>query len=409
MYLSFVILMGLMVLYWALTLLKLLSGTDLPAEWNLDTPLVNPETQRMGVDTPKLSILIPARNEVDNIEASVRSALSIDWSGALEVIVVDDRSTDGTGAILARLSNEDSRLSVLGGKEPKLGWLGKPHALHLAQEHASGALLLFVDADVQLSRSGVQKTWERMRQHSGDMCSVLGKLETGSFFEHIIQPRLGAVLAGGNPLNAVNDPDDERVLANGQFLFFTRDAYDAIGGHEAIRDSVLDDVDIATRAQTLGFKYCLFYGQTVFSCRMYKGLAEIWSGWSKNLFPGMKYNLAGTLILTTLMFVFTCLPFIGLFFVMLLGQEHQTDPLVSLLVCLIALMLATDLFGHKVRGYRWGYFWTFPIGMLLICLLFLTSAFRITFGLGATWKGRTVETRVQRNERLRRQESERNS
>jgi chlorobactene glucosyltransferase len=199
------------------------------------------------------------------------------------------------------------------------------------------------------------------------------------------------------------------VLANGQFLFFTRDAYDAIGGHEAIRDSVLDDVDIATRAQTLGFKYCLFYGQTVFSCRMYKGLAEIWSGWSKNLFPGMKYSLAGTLILTTLMFLFTCVPFIGLLYVLAVGHEHLSDPLVTLLICLVTLMLATDLFGHQVRGYRWGYFWTFPLGMLLICLLFLTSAFRITFGLGATWKGRTVETRAQRNERLRRQESELNS
>ena len=82
------------------------------------------------------------------------------------------------------------------------------------------------------------------------MVSVLGKLETGSFFEHVIQPRLGAILLGGNPLGLVNDPESERVLASGQFLLFDRSAYHRIGGHEGIRDSVLDDVDLATKRQT---------------------------------------------------------------------------------------------------------------------------------------------------------------
>ena len=145
---------------------------------------------------------------------------------------------------------EDQRLKIIEGQEPPTGWLGKPHALHLAQAHATGTCLLFVDADVALTTRGPLKTWQRMVEHEADVSSVLGRLETGSFFfEHIIQPRLGALLAGGNPLNAVNDPEDDRVLANGQFILFTRNAYAKVGGHEAIRDSVLDDVDIATRTQ----------------------------------------------------------------------------------------------------------------------------------------------------------------
>ncbi|MGB0647800.1 MAG: glycosyltransferase, partial [Bradymonadia bacterium] len=344
-----------------------------------------------------------------NIEASVRSALALEWPGEVEIIVVDDRSSDRTPEILKRLQCEDSRLRIIEGREPPAGWLGKPHALHLAQGHATGTCLLFVDADVALSKRGPLKTWQRMVEHEADVSSVLGRLETASFFEHIIQPRLGALLAGGNPLNAVNDPDDERVLANGQFILFTRDAYTKVGGHEAIRDSVLDDVDIATRTQKLGLKYCLFYGQTVFSCRMYRGLGEIWSGWSKNLFPGMRYSLVGTLILALLIMCWCCLPFAALGYIVATNSVNFTDPLSVLLLGNVVLILATDAFGHLVRGYRWYYFWTFPFAMLMICLLFLNSAFRITFGLGAQWKGRTVETKKQRKERLLRQDSEGNS
>jgi glycosyltransferase involved in cell wall biosynthesis len=409
MYLTVFILVALMLIYWASTLLKLVTGADLPAQWNLDEPLTQSVPRGMPAPIPKLSILIPARNEVDNIESSVCSALSIEYPGEHEVIVVDDRSTDGTSAILDRLRSQHKRLIVIQGNEPAPGWLGKPHALHRAQQHATGDILVFVDADVRLTKTGVHRTLMRMQDSGAQMCSVLGKLETGSFFEHIIQPRLGAILAGGNPLDAVNDPEDERVLANGQFLCFTRTAYDEIGGHQSIRDSVLDDVDIATRAQKLGINYVLFYGQTVFSCRMYKGLAEIWSGWSKNLFPGMKYSIVGTLILTTLMFLWTCMPFLGLAYCLLYVDVSLSEPLLPMLIAVVTLILATDLFGHRARGYRWGYFWTFPLGMGLICLLFLTSAFKITFGFGATWKGRTVETRAQRSDRLRRQESEHNS
>ena len=396
MYEFLLIIVGLMLLGWTSTLWKLCTDADLPEKWNLDQ-LTSSDNNPLTY--PSLSVMIPARNEADNIETAVRSVLDMQWPGALELIVVDDRSADATAEILERLSAADDRLTVLMGQEPTPGWLGKPHALHQAQDIATGHVYLFVDADVTIQPDGPQKAWRRMQSEGASMCSVLGRLETDSFFEHVIQPRLGAILAGGNPLKEVNDPEHERVLANGQFLMFTKAVYEEMGGHESIRDSVLDDVDFAHRAKQMEVPYRLYYGQSVFSCRMYRGLSEIWSGWSKNLFPGLKYSLLSTIILTSLMFIWTCAPFLGSIALYATDSPWSFPWLQPMLIGLILLILTTDLVGHHARGYRWHYFWTFPLGMTMICLLFWNSALKIRFGKGTQWKGRTVETTQQRNER----------
>ena len=390
---------GLMLLGWSSTLRKLLTNADLPNEWNLD---FSDDAAQHPSNAQPLTVMIPARNEAENIETSVRSVLASEWNGPIQLIVIDDRSTDDTSAILSRIAAEDDRLTVHLGQEPGEGWLGKPHALHQAQTLATGDIYLFLDADVQLDPQGIMKTWQRMDAQKAVMSSVLGRLETGSFFEHVIQPRLGAILAGGNPLSEVNDPDHERVLANGQFLLFTKDAYEQMGGHFAIRDSVLDDVDFAARAKEMGLAYRLYYGQTVFSCRMYRGLGEIWAGWSKNLFPGLKYSLISTVILTTLMFLWTCLPFLAVPVIYFTDFAWAFPWLQPMLIALVILIMMTDLVGHYVRGYRWHYFWTFPVGMFVICLLFWNSALKIKFGNGTKWKERRVETAHQRQEREKR-------
>ncbi len=382
--------LSLLALMWLRTLISLLRDEDLPAEWTL-----NEDTPPDPVDGlyPSLSVIIPARNEEDNIESCVRSAMNLDWPGALEVVVLDDRSTDGTGSVLAALETEFPELKVIQGRDPTDGWLGKPHALHIAQAAATGEWLWFVDADVVLNPQGARRLIGRTVLQDAEMSSALGRLDTVSFWERVIQTRLGALIAGGNPLVEVNDAEHERALANGQCLLFRRDAYDRLGGHEAIKGSVLDDVDFAKRAKAEGVSYRLFYGPGVFSCRMYRGLNEIWHGWSKNLFPALDYSLIATAIITALLFAGTVLPFV------LLAKNawlHATGTAVApailwLEVFICALIFIVDAVGHKVRGYRWGLFWTFPIGMMAIIILFWNSAIRITTGAGAVWKGRVVE------------------
>jgi glycosyltransferase involved in cell wall biosynthesis len=377
-------------LAWARSLVGLFRGQDNPPEYTLDRGVpLDPLPDDPGV----LSIIIPARNEAANIRGCVEAALATRWPGALEVVVVDDRSTDGTGAVLATLAAADARVRVIDGVDPPEGWLGKPHALHLAQSHARGAWLLFIDADVRLAPDGARALIARTQAQGAEMASALGRLVVASFWERVVQTRIGAVIAGGNPLHEVNDPDHERALANGQCLLFRREAYDRLGGHEAIRGSVLDDVDFAKRAKAQRVPYRLYFGPSVFECRMYTGFKEIWNGWTKNLFPALSYSFVATLVVTALLFASSLLPFL------LLARNATRwavgapfEPLfLGLEALAVLLIFATDAFGHARHGYRWGLFWTFPLGMAVVLALFWNSAWRIGSGRGAVWKGRIVE------------------
>ncbi|MCA9526921.1 MAG: glycosyltransferase [Myxococcales bacterium] len=379
--------LGVLALSWARSFYNLLRGADRPPAWTLD-PGTPPDPVPDGL---ALSIVVPARNEAANIERCVTAALAVDWPGPIQVVVVDDRSTDGTGDILARLAAADPRLVVVGGADPPEGWLGKPHALHLAQQHATGDWLLFVDADVTLEPQGPRLLVGRTLAQEATMASGLGRLEVETFWERVVQTRIGAVIAGGNPLAKVNDPDDPQALANGQCLLFARSAYDALGGHEAIKGSVLDDVDFAKRAKAERVPYRLFFAPGVFRCRMYTGFKEIWNGWTKNLFPALGYSVIATLIIVALLFASTLLPFVLVAKNLALGAPYP--PFLWAEIGLVGLMLATDAVGHRANGYRWGLFWTFPLGMAVVLGLFLNSAWRIKSGRGAVWKGRVVEAR----------------
>ena len=385
--------LGLLQFIWLKGIFDLFTDKDLPKQWVLDedTPpdaLPNP--------APSLSIIVPARNEAKNIEACVRAALAIDWPASLEVIVLDDRSTDGTGEILARLASEDDRVRVLDGVELPAGWLGKPHALHRAQAHATGDWLFFIDADVTLDPLGPRRIIGRSIEQGVEMSSAMGRLVVKSFWERVVQTRMGAIIAGGNPLAEVNDPEHERMLAVGQCLVFSRAAYTRLGGHESIKASVLDDVDFGKRANAEGEGYRLYYGPGVFTCRMYESLSEIWNGWTKNLFPALGYSVITTAIVTFLLFCLTLLPFVLLAKnAILMGMGHEVLPSIwglELGICLA--IFVTDIVGHVRRGYRWGLFWTFPLGFVVLIAVFWNSAWRIKSGRGAVWKGRIVEAGI---------------
>lgn len=382
--------LGLLLFLWTSSLVKVLRRTDSPPEFTLDATSA---LDALPSPAPSLSIVVPARNEVANIEACIAAALAIDWPGPLELVVVDDRSTDGTTEILQRLSAVEPRLRVVPGADPPEGWLGKPHALHLAQREVKGDYLLFVDADVRLYPEGPRRLLGRVIAQGAEVASALGFLRVDSFWERVIQTRLGAIIAGGNPLPEVNDPDHERALANGQCLLFSRAAYDRLGGHEAIKGSVLDDVDFAKRAKAMKAVYRLYHGPAVFECRMYTGFREIWNGWTKNLFPALSYSLVATAIVTTLLFASGVLPFVLLGKNLLaLATDQPYEPVfLTMEAVLCALMYLTDAVGHARHGYRWTAFWTLPLGMSLVIAIFWNSAIRITSGRGAVWKGRVVE------------------
>lgn len=238
-------------------------------------------------NAPLVSILVPAKDEERSIETCVRALLQQDYP-RFELLVVDDRSADRTAEIVAHIATEDSRLRLLRVSELPPGWTGKTHALHFGQQQAKGEWLLFVDADAWLDPCCLSAALHDAIDHHIDLESLLPALRTESFWERVIQPFAAVCLMMLFPLTKVNRPHHKTMgFANGQFILIRRSAYEAIGGHEGVRDKFVEDIHLGrrTRAQGLGLRVVL--APEIFAVRMYASLQEIIRGWSRILYSSV--------------------------------------------------------------------------------------------------------------------------
>ncbi len=232
---------------------------------------------------PKVSIVIPAKDEQGRIRACLQSALDQDYPN-FEVIAVDDRSNDKTGQIMDEMAAADPRLKVLHIQPGSLGpgWTGKNNALFQATRHADGKWLLFVDSDVLLQKAAVTRSVTVSQYKKYDLFSVLPKCESQSLWEGIMIPLCSAA-AGTMYLIALNNNDrfSKISFANGQFMLMTRTAYDAIGGHETVKDRFCEDTEIARIIKERGMRPRISFGDEICSVRMYDSLAAVIKGWSR--------------------------------------------------------------------------------------------------------------------------------
>jgi len=233
---------------------------------------------------PLVSVIIPARNEARNIERCVRSILAATYPN-IEIIVVDDRSTDGTGDLVERLGGS---VRLVRGAELPAGWFGKQWALVQGYRVARGELLLFADADTKhepelIARAVAARAAERV-----DLFSVIPRQETVTFWERLIQPQVFVALgARVGDLRRLNRTRTEwNAIANGQFLLVTRESYEAVGTHEAVKHSVADDLMLAQTYVRHGRDIFLALAVEYMQTRMYGSLREILEGWTKNLALG---------------------------------------------------------------------------------------------------------------------------
>lgn len=234
-----------------------------------------------------VSILIPARNEESNIQQAITAALN-STHVSVEVLVLDDGSTDRTAELVTELAQKDARVKLVRGVSLPLGWGGKPHACARLAEHATGEWLLFQDADVRINPDAVARLTACASERELDLLSGIPHQITKTWSEKLIVPVIHFVLLGYLPMPGVRwSGSPAFAAAVGQLLFVRREAYVDTGGHSAIRARIHDGMAIAQNFRSKNRRTDLVDLTPLASCRMYSNVKDLWGGFAKNVHEGM--------------------------------------------------------------------------------------------------------------------------
>jgi chlorobactene glucosyltransferase len=240
---------------------------------------------------PFVSILVPARNEEKNIEKCVSSLLQQDYPN-FEVIVLNDNSTDQTPFILKKFRRDHSNLRVINGLPLPAGGPGKHWACHQLGQAAKGEFLLFTDADTFHAPSALRHAVNAMQFEQADLISALPNQEVGSFGEKLVVPFMNFAILSFLPLRFGQKHHISALSVTiGQFMMFRREAYQAVGGYASAIENVNDDVLLGRNIIDKGYKWKLLNGSREVSCRMYHNFAEVFEGFSKNIFGFFDYRI----------------------------------------------------------------------------------------------------------------------
>ncbi len=334
---------------------------------------------------PFVSVCVPARDEERDIEACLTSLLKQDYPN-FEVIVVDDNSTDKTPAIIESLRERYPNLVAIQGEELPPDWYGKPFALHQAAQKARGELLLFTDADPVFQPYALKSAVRLMQNYWLDMVTLLPGAEFGSFWERAVQPVIFAFIAALTRFRKVNDSKSRSAMAVGAFILLRREVYEQVGGHETLRQAILEDIGMARLVKQSGAKIMIIDGMKIYSIRMYHSLREIWIGWRKNVFLAMKKSIFKTFytILCLLGFVVTPWVLVAVHLWAGSGLVWQAMAWAGLAMVLITKWVLC----HEIKLEK-HYAFLFPLGALVMTAIMINSMIHVLFRGKAEWRGRT--------------------
>ena len=334
---------------------------------------------------PLVSVIVPARDEAANIEPCVRSILSAHYA-PLELIVVDDRSSDGTAEIVERLARAPEargRLRLVRGAELPAGWFGKQWALVQGYGAARGELLLFADADTRHHPELVARTVRALGTERVALVSVVPRQEMATFWERLVQPHMVFVLASRvGDLGRVNRTRVAwNAIANGQFILTTRAAYTAVGTHEAVRHTVVEDMALAQAYVRHHLDIFLTHGEQYMSTRMYRDLAGIVAGWTKNLATGVPLAFPPSWAARRVVPYVMWLPALA-WILPPLGWAVFAWPWAA---ATTAMSLAIWLVAYRTAEAPLRYAFLYPLGAALVAYIMIRSAWR---GSNIEWRGR---------------------
>ncbi len=344
--------------------------------WNLRCLRVLPRA--VPEQLPRVSLLVPARDEAATIGqclTSLRRQLNLP---DVEILVLDDRSSDGTSEVIAH-HLEDPRVHLTRGEtEPPAGWLGKPWACHRLSESATGQVLVFVDADVTLAPDAVARSLTLLAEGELDAVSPYPRQIALTWSERMIQPLLQWSWSTFLPLGpAERSPRTSLVAANGQLLAISRDAYDTVGGHASIRGEVIDDVALFQQLKRVGRRGALADGTDVAACRMYEDWNSLRDGYSKSLWSATGSPVGASAL------------------VALMALAYVVPPVAALLGSRVGAIGYVGAVGgrawvaHRVRGRMWPDSFLHPLSV--IGFGYLTARSWVGHRRGSlTWKSRPL-------------------
>lgn len=328
----------------------------------------------------RVSVLIPARNEALNIGAALDAVLA-NKGAELEVVVLDDHSSDETAEIVATIAARDARVRLATAPELPAGWCGKQHACWVLAHHAMHPLVVFVDADVRLSPDALTRFAAFMESSGADLISGVPNQITGSWMERLLIPLIHFVLLGFLPLDRMRkDLSPAYGAGCGQLFIARREAYFQSGGHREIRSSMHDGLMLPRAFRRAGFRTDLFDATDLATCRMYRSAREVWQGLGKNATEGLA-NPQLIAPMTVLLFSGQVLPW-GL---VLLSPASWIAWLAAIL-SLVPRLVGVLRFRHSITGAL-----LHPVGVFLLLVIQWTALVKKMRGQKQSWRGRVVE------------------
>ena len=347
-------------------------------------PILSPQDAGNDLaDLPPLTVLVAAKDEEVNIGRCLEGLLAQDYP-QLQVVVANDRSSDRTAEIIEQFAVRDPRLTTVHVDALPDGWTGKNHAMHCAQQRATGTYFCFTDADCRFHSPRLLAAAVRYAQREKtDLLSVLPELEAFTFWERVVQPPAGAILVFWFPPEKVNSRTSPRAYANGAFMLLPRAAYDRLGGHEGLRGIIAEDMTFARRTKQAGLSLQVIRGGGMYSVRMYAGLSQIWNGWTR-IFHCCFGTLPRLLVSVIFLSVFSVFPLLSLLLAPLAGSAAAGIAIAAVVAVILQQTVLWRFYLLSRTKPAWAL--TYPLGAA-VCLAITLNAITRHFGVATNWRG----------------------
>lgn len=324
-----------------------------------------------------ISVLIPARNEESNIGRCINTVREQSHEN-LEILVLDDQSTDRTNEIVEELTRKDSRVKLIIGRELPKDWLGKNWACHQLAEYAKGNLFLFIDADVELRPHAIESALNFFKEMNVQLLSVFPSQKINSVSTYIVTPLMNWLLLNFLPLIFVRRKENNSfVAANGQFMLFDASVYKIVGGHQSVKDKVVEDMELARKIKSANLKMVTALGDKMIYCKMYSSLSESFNGFTKNFFAGFGNN------------IFSFIPLLALILLVFLAPLVLALVEAKFILIVVLIMISRMLVSIMSNQNSFMNIFLHPLQMIMLQILGVNSIFK-TYKKIVLWKGRKI-------------------